>query len=111
MVQGKVTGTNGDPLAFAVVYVSDAAGSPVGNISESTDLDGSYTLAAASGQFISCSYVGYTRLTQQAQTSVLDFAMDGGTTTLPVFELIDSKVKKTAIWVVIGMAVLASFKG
>lgn len=53
LISGKVTGKNGIPLSGASINIVDTQ---TGTISES---DGSFSLSAKSGDFIECSYVGY----------------------------------------------------
>lgn len=80
MIKGKVTGTNNEPLPFANVFLTDAAGTP-GLIGTQTDMDGNYTLHPGGQEmYLTASYVGYTRQTVPVNGSVINFALVSNST-------------------------------
>lgn len=111
MIKGRVLDSKtGEALAFANVYISNSSGSPQGNIGTITDIDGNYTLLSAiPGQFVTASYVGYTKITRKVTGVTENYLLEGGTT-LPEFEITATRVKKTAVFAVFGLALLVSLK-
>lgn len=110
MITGKVTTTTGEPLSYANVYLSDAAGNPAGNIGTTTNASGSYVLQAANiGLFVSASFVGYERKTVQITSQIQNFSLQSGIN-MDVTEIIDkpdnSKAYLLLIFAVIGLATI-----
>lgn len=64
LIEGKVfdSETN-EPLAFAVIAVTDAQGKPIEPIkSVNTQLNGTFALQVDSGEYLGAKYVGYPRM-------------------------------------------------
>ena len=76
-VTGKIKdAATGELLEFANAYVSDAAGKHVPQAGATiAAADGSYTLQANAGQYITASIVGYKPLTLQVTGATLNFLL------------------------------------
>lgn len=94
MITGKLTDSKtNEPLAFANVYLSDPAGNPVGNVGTITDINGNYSFGNAHNtQYVTFSYVGYTRKTIQVNTSTLNVMLEPTNTILPEVEIISTRI-------------------
>lgn len=71
-ILGKITDSNGSPIEFATVYVSDSKGSPVvPNRNTSTDANGNYKLVNVNeSDYITARQVGLTPTTIAANKMV-----------------------------------------
>jgi len=106
-LQGRVFDKEtGKPLAFAVVAVTDASGSPLQPVeSVTTNADGKFSISTTKGTHLGAKYVGYARtLIPIAGTTNFDFSMQAGYN-LPTVEIVATKLdskdeeKKIPNWV------------
>ncbi len=92
-LEGKVFDkeTN-QPLAFAVVAVTDESGNPIQPvISASTNSDGTFKIDVPSGTHLSAKYTGYPKVTLPILSNTnFDFAMQAGYN-LPEVEVFATK--------------------
>lgn len=61
LVRGIVIGSDGDPIPGAVIFLSDATGKPVKNISGITNKDGGFAMTLSGSDeslFLTATYVG-----------------------------------------------------
>lgn len=79
LIIGSVFSNNGTPLPLANVYISNAQGAITGAArGTTTNIDGDYMLDVAIGEYITASFIGYTRQTKQvgADDGIISFALE-----------------------------------
>lgn len=108
MVIGTVNATNGTPLPFANVYISNQAGAVTGESGDVATAEGEFHINANPGQYLTASFVGYEKSTRllSEDDALINFFLEANAT-LPEVTIYGNRIKPIN-WMFIVFMIMAA---